>query len=49
MNRAVDMLELVLQDGYKTKGWEWVQSEPLWMTWPLEKFGKLASFSILEL
>ncbi|PPQ64009.1 hypothetical protein CVT24_009383 [Panaeolus cyanescens] len=38
MNKAIDMLEIVLQDAYKTKGWEWVQSEPLWMTWPLEKF-----------
>ncbi|KAF9052710.1 hypothetical protein BJ165DRAFT_1523478 [Panaeolus papilionaceus] len=38
MNRAIDTLELLLQDAYKTKGWEWVQSEPLWMTWPLEKF-----------
>ncbi|KAF8163139.1 hypothetical protein B0H34DRAFT_309315 [Crassisporium funariophilum] len=38
INNAVDNLELVLYDAHKVKGWQWIQEEPLWTTWPLEKF-----------
>jgi len=39
MNAAVDGLEAVLVEAYKQKGWKWVSEEPLWVTWPLAKFG----------
>ncbi|KIK06624.1 hypothetical protein K443DRAFT_129889 [Laccaria amethystina LaAM-08-1] len=38
MNSTIDNLEAVLYEAHKAKGWEWVQTEPLWVTWPLEKF-----------
>ncbi|KAL1661912.1 hypothetical protein GGF50DRAFT_60116 [Schizophyllum commune] len=38
MNTIIDSLETVLQNAHKTKGWQWVSTEPLWVTWPLEKF-----------
>ncbi|KAL1741787.1 hypothetical protein HDZ31DRAFT_44677 [Schizophyllum fasciatum] len=38
MNTIVDALEVVLQNAHKTKGWHWVSSEPLWVSWSLEKF-----------
>ncbi|THH11976.1 hypothetical protein EW146_g7856 [Bondarzewia mesenterica] len=38
MNSLVDGLEAVLTEAHKTKGWNWVQDEPLWTTWSLEKF-----------
>jgi hypothetical protein len=34
-------MESLLFEAHKTKGWKWVQEEPLWVTWPLEKFGRL--------
>lgn len=40
MNNIIDNLELVLIDAHKVKGWQWVQETPLWVTWPLEAFGK---------
>lgn len=45
MNSTIDNLEAVLYEAHKAKGWEWVQTEPLWVTWPLEKFGDLLSLS----
>ncbi|KAH9981512.1 hypothetical protein BGW80DRAFT_1270588, partial [Lactifluus volemus] len=38
MNSIVDGLEALLADAHKTKGWHWVCSEPMWTTWPMEKF-----------
>ncbi|KAF5330371.1 hypothetical protein D9619_005872 [Psilocybe cf. subviscida] len=38
MNNVIENLELVLVDAHKVKGWQWVQQEPLWVTWSLEKF-----------
>ncbi len=32
-------MEVLLADAHKSKGWLWVCSEPMWTTWPLEKFG----------
>lgn len=40
MNAVIDNLETVLIDASKVKGWQWVQQEPLWVTWSLENFGK---------
>ncbi|KAF8590439.1 hypothetical protein K439DRAFT_1403467 [Ramaria rubella] len=38
MAAMVDNLESVVYEAHKTKGWKWVQEEPLWCTWTLEKF-----------
>jgi hypothetical protein len=32
-------MEALLTDAHKAKGWFWVCSEPMWTTWPMEKFG----------
>ena|SRR6266850_1767153 len=39
MNSIVDGMEALLADAHKAKGWHWVCSEPMWTTWPMEKFG----------
>ena len=39
MSTLVDNLEELVFEAHKAKGWSWVQSEPLWCTWTLEKFG----------
>jgi len=38
MNSIVDGMEALLADAHKAKGWHWVSSEPMWTTWPMEKF-----------
>ncbi|KAI9458040.1 hypothetical protein F5148DRAFT_337681 [Russula earlei] len=38
MNTIVEGMEALLADAHKAKGWEWVCSEPMWTTWPMEKF-----------
>jgi len=38
MNSVIDSLEALVVEAHKAKGWKWVQEEPLWVTWPLEKF-----------
>ncbi|KAF8213717.1 hypothetical protein K438DRAFT_1565385 [Mycena galopus ATCC 62051] len=38
MNTVIDGLDALLIEAHKTKGWAWVSEEPLWVTWPLEKF-----------
>ncbi|KAI0047959.1 hypothetical protein FA95DRAFT_1558488 [Auriscalpium vulgare] len=38
MTLLIENLEVALADAHKAKGWAWVQSEPLWTTWSLEKF-----------
>lgn len=40
MNALVDNMETVLFEAHKTKGWQWVEQEPLWTTWSLSKFSK---------
>src|ERR1700761_945151 len=39
MSSVVDDMETLLADAHRTKGWLWVCSEPMWTTWPMEKFG----------
>jgi hypothetical protein len=39
MSAIVDGVEGLLYEAIKTKGWAWVQTEQLWTTWTLEKFG----------
>jgi hypothetical protein len=39
MNSIIDGMEALLADAHKAKGWHWVCSEPMWTTWPMEKFG----------
>jgi hypothetical protein len=39
MNSIIDGMEALLADAHKAKGWQWVYSEPMWTTWPMEKFG----------
>ena len=43
MTAVVDNLESVVYEAHKTKGWKWVQEEPLWCTWTLERFGMFCS------
>jgi len=38
LNSAVDKMELVLFEAHRTKGWQWVEEEPLWTSWSLHKF-----------
>ncbi|KAJ3574571.1 hypothetical protein NP233_g1683 [Leucocoprinus birnbaumii] len=38
LNSLVETLESILVEAHKAKGWQWVHEEPLWVTWPLEKF-----------
>ncbi|KAG5716264.1 hypothetical protein E4T56_gene10615 [Termitomyces sp. T112] len=38
MNAAIDNLEALFFEANKSKGWQWARQEPLWVTWPLEKF-----------
>ncbi|KAJ3752200.1 hypothetical protein EV360DRAFT_88984 [Lentinula raphanica] len=38
MNNIVDNLEGLVVEAHKNKGWRWVEKEPLWTTWSLEKF-----------
>jgi hypothetical protein len=47
MVSIVENLEALMADAHKTKGWSWVHEEPLWTTWPLEKFGALPHAFIL--
>ncbi|KAF8831671.1 hypothetical protein HHX47_DHR1000719 [Lentinula edodes] len=39
MNTIVESLDALVIEAHKNKGWQWVEKEPLWTTWPLEKFG----------
>lgn len=41
MVMIIDGMESILVDAHQAKGWVWVSEEPLWMTWSLERFGKL--------
>jgi hypothetical protein len=47
MNLIVDNMESLLFEAHKTKGWQWVSEEPLWVTWPMEKFGAVLPFEQL--
>ncbi|TFK67921.1 hypothetical protein BDN72DRAFT_842518 [Pluteus cervinus] len=38
LTSVVDGMESTLVEAHKMKGWRWVQEEPLWTTWSLEKF-----------
>jgi len=38
LNSAVDKMELVFFEAHRTKGWQWVEEEPLWTSWSLRKF-----------
>jgi hypothetical protein len=39
MNIVIENMEAVLFESHQVKGWQWVHEEPLWVTWPMEKFG----------
>jgi hypothetical protein len=45
INAVIDNMESLLFEAHKTKGWKWVQEEPMWATWPMEKFGRLQCLS----
>ncbi|PAV23554.1 hypothetical protein PNOK_0062200 [Pyrrhoderma noxium] len=38
LNLIMDNFEELVHEAHKLKGWAWVQSEPLWCTWTLERF-----------
>lgn len=44
MSALVDALDALVGDAHRAKGWQWVASEPLWLSWPLEKFGTSGAF-----
>lgn len=39
MNAIVENMEALVVEASTLKGWKWVHEQPLWATWPLEKFG----------
>ena len=41
----VDQAEKIFFEGYAKQGVEFALSEPLWLTWTLETFGKSSSWS----
>ena len=43
MNREIDNLEALMIEAEKAKGAKWVNEEPLWCTWSLEKFGQCSA------
>jgi hypothetical protein len=45
MNAVVESMEAVLVEAYRAKGWKFVSLEPLWLTWPMEKFGTCVLFT----
>ncbi|KZP23640.1 hypothetical protein FIBSPDRAFT_823250 [Athelia psychrophila] len=38
LSTLVDNIESLVFEAHKAKGWTWVHEEPMWVTWPLEKF-----------
>ncbi|KAJ4488434.1 hypothetical protein J3R30DRAFT_938266 [Lentinula aciculospora] len=38
INNIVENLDVLVIEAHKNKGWPWVEKEPLWTTWSLEKF-----------
>ena len=40
----MDNFEELVHEAHKLRGWAWVQSEPLWCTWTLERFGMYPLF-----
>lgn len=40
MNSVVENMETLLFEAHNYKGWRWIQEEPLWVTWSMEKFGR---------
>ncbi|KIY66464.1 hypothetical protein CYLTODRAFT_398643 [Cylindrobasidium torrendii FP15055 ss-10] len=38
MTSIYDAMESLLVDAHATRGWQFAQQEPLWLTWPLERF-----------
>lgn len=47
MNSIVDNMEALLADAHKAKGWHWVSLEPMWTSWPMEKFGASIHNSVI--
>lgn len=45
LNLGVDKMELVLSEAHRAKGWQWVEEEPLWTSWSLNRFGASARFA----
>ncbi|KAL5511729.1 hypothetical protein ACEPAH_4947 [Sanghuangporus vaninii] len=38
LSAVMDSLESLVSEAHKAKGWAWVETEPLWCTWTLERF-----------
>lgn len=49
MNAVIDTMESLLIEAQKAKGWRWVDEEPMWLTWSLEKFGKGKALSCFRI
>jgi hypothetical protein len=44
MSTVLDNMEALMFEAERLKGFQWCHEEPLWVSWPIEKFGRLSSF-----
>jgi hypothetical protein len=44
MSTVLDNMETLMFEAERLKGFQWCHEEPLWVSWPIEKFGRLSSF-----
>jgi hypothetical protein len=40
MNTVLDNMDALMFEAEKLKGFQWCHEEPLWTSWPIEKFGR---------
>jgi len=38
MSTVVENIEVLINEAHRVKGWSWISSEPMWCSWPMEKF-----------
>jgi hypothetical protein len=43
MSTVLDNMEALMFEAERLKGFQWCHEEPLWVSWPIEKFGRLRS------
>jgi hypothetical protein len=43
MSTVLDNTEALMFEAERLKGFQWCHEEPLWVSWPIEKFGRLRS------
>jgi len=40
MSTVLDNMDALMFEAEKLKGFQWCHEEPLWTSWPIEKFGR---------